>query len=226
MRKAWRTSVCGWLAAAAATALPLMALAADPAPEPPAQVAAAPAPVATTGRILILPFTPVNPNDARPWIGRSIQDSLIADLTVSAPSRVITSNETPNSDEQAIALAKRLGAHYVVIGSFASADPDLRITGKIIDVETGQPIGGLKVTGPPDQIFHLEDGIAMQAKSRLMPDVMAAQQRAATQNAPPTQPGEGQYTGVTGSMSPSTLYYSNYAYPSEAYTPYYDNYYY
>src|SRR5437588_8965831 len=101
MRKAWRTSVCGWLAAAAATALPLAASAADPPPAAPAQVAPDVPPVSTTGKILILPFSPVNPNDARPWIGRSIQDSLIADLTVSAPSRVLTSNEVANGDEQA-----------------------------------------------------------------------------------------------------------------------------
>ncbi len=222
MRKAWRTSVCGWLAAAAVTALPLAAQADDPAP-PPAQAAQQAPPVATTGNILILPFTPVNPNDARPWIGRSIQDSLIADLTVSAPSRVLTSNDVANGDEQAVALGRRLGAHYVVVGSFVSSDPDLRITGKVIDVETAQPIGGLKVTGAPDQIFHLEDGIAMQVKSRLMPDVLAAQQRMAGQNAPPTQPAEGQYTGVQNG-APLSSYYSTYTYPAPS--SYYDQYYY
>jgi TolB-like protein len=214
----------------AAAALPLPALAVEQAPAnpPPAQVR-----VETRGKILILPFAQVNPNDPRPWLGKSIQQSVAADLILSSPDRVIGTDEAATTIDQAVAIGRRMGARYVVMGSFISSDPDLRITGQVIDVETAQPISGLKVTGNPGQIFHMEDGLAMQVKSRLMPEVLQqqfAQQQAAQQNvAPPTQPIErdGQYTGVRtdGNEAPQS-YYSNYAYPVASDPAYYDRYYY
>lgn len=215
MRKQWRTSVCGLLAAAAAAALPLSAFAADPVSPPPATQPVVAAPAQTHGKILVLPFNAVNPDDARPWLGKSIQESLIADLTVSAPSRVLSGDETAQTPKQAAEIARKAGARYVVIGSFTSAQQELRITGQVIDAQTEEPVAGLKVTGNPDQLFHLEDGIAMQLKAQVLPDVLAAQQ-----NGLPTQPGPGQYTGLqgeAGSMSPSSLYSSNYAYPYTGY---------
>lgn len=215
MRKQWRTSVCGLLAAAAAAALPLSAFAADPVSPPPATQPVVAAPAQTHGKILVLPFSAVNPDDARPWLGKSIQESLIADLTVSAPSRVLSGGETAQTPKQAAEIARKAGARYVVMGSFTSTQQELRITGQVIDAQTEEPVAGLKVTGNPDQLFHLEDGIAMQLKAQVLPDVLAAQQ-----NGLPTQPGPGQYTGLqgeAGSMSPSSLYSSNYAYPYTGY---------
>ncbi|MDB5171889.1 MAG: hypothetical protein JWN51_662, partial [Phycisphaerales bacterium] len=53
-------------------------------PQPPAVPAAAvPAfnPLnRTSGKILVMPFVAVNPNDTNPWVGKSVQQSLVADL--------------------------------------------------------------------------------------------------------------------------------------------------
>ena len=220
MRKRWRTSVCGLLAAAATAALPLSVLAADPVATPPATQPVAAVAAQTHGKILVLPFGAVNPDDTRPWLGKSIQESLVADLTVSAPSRVVSGNETAQTPKQAAEIARKAGARYVVMGSFTSTQQELRITGQVIDAQTEEPVAGLKVTGNPDQLFHLEDGIAMQLKAQVLPDVLAAQERAGQQNGLPNQPAPGQYTGLQGEaapMSPTTPYYSNYAYPYTGY---------
>ena len=43
-------------------------------------------------RIVILPFTALNPTQNQGWLGRSIQQSILADLTVVAPGRLLSAD--------------------------------------------------------------------------------------------------------------------------------------
>src|SRR5580765_3577951 len=85
MKKGCRFSVCGRLAALAVAVLPAFAFA-DEVPTQPASPISRPAPgsitIRRTGKILILPFAAINPTDPQPWIGKSVQQSLVADLLV------------------------------------------------------------------------------------------------------------------------------------------------
>src|SRR5437588_1865473 len=64
------------------------------------------------GKVLVLPFTAANPSDAQAWIGKSVQQSLLADLTAESPGGA-TSSDTPAKDaDDAIAVGKKAGAHY------------------------------------------------------------------------------------------------------------------
>ncbi|HET6250197.1 MAG TPA: hypothetical protein VFE47_21075, partial [Tepidisphaeraceae bacterium] len=144
-----------------------------PAPVPSSvPVATAPVPPANPalpdGKILILPFQADNPNDATPWLGKSIQESMMADLTVAAPDRVKVSDQTAASPDAAIVLGKQSGARYVIAGGFATINQELRITGKVLDVETGKSVAGLKVTGDPGQLFHMEDALALQVRAQVL----------------------------------------------------------
>ena len=124
----------------------------------------------TGNRILVLPFQPVNPGETNIWVGKSVQESLVADLSTLAPDRITTLNQFADSVEAAINLGRQSGARYVIAGGFVTADREVRITGQVLDVQTGQPVTGLKVTGDPGQIFRLEDTLAMQVKGRLFSD--------------------------------------------------------
>ncbi|HEV2688575.1 MAG TPA: hypothetical protein VGV35_08475, partial [Bryobacteraceae bacterium] len=230
MTEAGRMIVCGWLAALAAAALPAATFAqvqtTEPATgpmRPPALLApAAPrAAIRATDKILVLPFAPLNPGDTQAWIGKSVQQSLVADLLVAAPHRIVNGEEPAATVEQAIAAAKKAGAGYVVMGTFLTTQDLIRVTGQIIDVSNGQPVSGLMVTGVPNQIFRMEDGLAMQVKATLMPDVLAAEEQAAQQQLaqqPPAQPTTNdQNPGVrtdVGAATPTSTYYSVYAYPT------------
>lgn len=228
----------GWLAALAAAALPSIILAADPPTQPavplrPAPLfAPAPPAVRPVDKILVLPFAPLNPADPQVWVGKSVQQSLVADLLVGAPGRIISADEPAADPEKAIALAHKAGAGYVVTGNFVTSNNVLRVTGQIIDVQGGQPVSGLMVTGVPDEIFRMEDGLAMQIEATLMPDVLAQQQRVAQQNADnASQPTTNeQYAGVrtdVGAATPTSTYYSVYAYPQpNQYMADYNRYYY
>lgn len=139
-----------------------------------AQDASRPAPInplsvqaVHSDRILIFPFAPANPADSSAWYGKGIQQTLVADLTQAAPARVISLDQLPANLNAAIAMGREQGARYVVVGGFAVAGSELRITGQTVDVETGQPMGGLKVTGDPGQIFRLEDALTAQVKQQL-----------------------------------------------------------
>ncbi len=132
------------------------------------------------GKILVLPFQAINPADTNLWVGRSVQESMVADLIATVPDRVVSSDQTAASLDAAIALGKQRGARYVVAGGFVTANQELRITGQIIDVDSGKPVGAIKVTGAPSQIFRMEDGLAMQVKGQIVPGQQPA-------NAPPPQ---------------------------------------
>lgn len=119
-------------------------------------------------KILVLPFAPLNPTDPRPWVGKSIQQSVAADLTVTSPGRVISpGNVTATDADSAIREAKRAGAAFVLLGSFVTAGDDLRVTGQVLDTATGKPVAAVKATGPAAELFTLEDGLAAQVRRRI-----------------------------------------------------------
>src|SRR5665213_196751 len=194
MRTSNRIRTC-LLAGAIPALIPMVSLAQTViAPPASATLPAAGDGVAATqgvnGKILVLPFMALNPNDASAWMGKSIQESLVADLTVSAPDRVVSGQQIAPSVEAALNLARQNGARFVVAGGFASSGQQLRITGQVLDVQTGKPITGLKATGEPSQIFGMEDSLAMQVKSRVIPGAFpaAVNQAARGQQGPASMP--------------------------------------
>jgi TolB-like protein len=183
-----------------------------------AQVAPASGPAE---KILVLPFTGLNPSEYQSWLGRSIQQSLLADLTLAAPSRVASADVEAKDAAAAIDAGRKAGARYVVFGSFATADHDLRLTGQVLDVSSGQPVAPLKATGDVHDVFHLEDQIAAEIRQPLALGPMpAAQEPVAVANGPYPAPT----TGVTVQPPPSNEYYSTYVNPPA--NNYYNNYYY
>jgi TolB-like protein len=239
MRQGYRAFVSGWFALAVPALLPATAWCVEPAAEPqlpaavPANNAAAvnPADRAAGGKILVMPFVAVNPDEANVWVGKSVQQSLVADLTAAAPDRVISTDKAAPTAEAALAIARDLGARYLVAGGFVSAGADLRITGQVFDVTTGQPVVALKATGERGQIFHMEDALAEQiGAAGILRDRRDATVR-------PAAPGlttdldqtPAPSTGVRtdGQAAPPTTGYSPYAFsptPNDIYAADYNRY--
>ena len=179
---------------------------------------------AAGGKILVLPFTTLNKSDYQVWLGRSIQQSLLADLSAAAPQRAISVDSEAPDTTAAIEAGRKAGAAYVVEGNFVTSGQELRLTGQVLDVSSGQAIAGLKATGSIRDVFHLEDQVAGQVRQRLA-------------LGPAVTAGNGQYASGEGSMSPlrapsqpsTDEYYSavapqTYAVPENQY--YYNSYYY
>jgi TolB-like protein len=124
-----------------------------------------------TARILVLPFTAMNGSGESSWLGRSIQQSLLADLTIAAPGRLVSADGEAGDAEAAAAAGRKAQANFVVIGSFttidASTGKQLRITGQVVDVPHQSALAGFKATGMYADIFQLEDAVARQIRRRL-----------------------------------------------------------
>jgi len=182
------------------------------------------APAADQGKILVLPFTALNKAESQAWLGRSIQQSLLADLTVVAPARATAADTEVNDAPAAIDVGRRAGAAYVVFGAFATVNQELRVTGQLLDVTAGKAVAGLKATGPATDVFRLEDHLAAQIRRALALGPPSLETPAASAPAVETQPPYGPLS-VETPMSPDE-YYSNYANPPVQNQYYYNSYYY
>lgn len=120
-----------------------------------------------SGKLLILPFSAINQNESQPWVGRSVQQSLAADLLSGAPGRVLSSQTPAADDAAALEAARKVGAQYVIVGEFASVGGDVRITGQVLDVTAGRPVTAIKATGPSSDLFAMEDELTAQIRLRL-----------------------------------------------------------
>ena len=186
----------------------------------PAPAASSTQPALEQRKILILPFVAVNKNDSEPWLGRSVQQSLVADLTMVAPDRATSTDTEVTDTESALAAGRKADAGYVVAGAFTTVGRDLRLTGQVLDVQSGRAVGGLKATGSVDDIFQLEDGLARQIKARLALGPSQGGSTAAAQDTEPATmaplrveqaPPADQYA-QTYSTPPSANYSYNYYY--------------
>lgn len=128
---------------------------------------------AQPSRVLILPFGSVNEQAARDWIGQAVQQNLVAELARVAWLRPIELSNREDSPlakinfQDALKIGKENDARYVIFGSYQAVVSELRITGQIIDATSGEIIGGLKVTGPLNDLFAMEDALASQARRQL-----------------------------------------------------------
>lgn len=85
----------------------------------------------------------------------------------------------------AVKTGKMLGAEYVVVGAFATVEPQMRIDTRVVRVATGEVVKTAQVTGDQDKFFDLEQDLAKKlidglgiALSPEEQERLAAQQKA------------------------------------------------
>ena len=97
-----------------------------------------------------------------------VQQNMLTDLSRAGGLQPITldarkpENAPPAAGfdgDAAIRIARTQNADFVIYGTYQVADTDLRIIGVITDVMTGQPVGGIKATGPIREVFAMEDSL-------------------------------------------------------------------
>lgn len=62
----------------------------------------------------------------------------------------------------AVKVGRLTGAQYIVIGSLAAVDPQLRIDTRVVRVETGAIVKTARVTGKQEEFFDLQQRLARQ----------------------------------------------------------------
>jgi TolB-like protein len=121
----------------------------------------------TRPRVLVIPFDELADAPKREWVGKAMQQSLIAELTRTGQVSVVTppANAPAVKDPKDIAkLARDLGAALVIAGSYQIVDQDLRVTGQMLESINGEPVAAIKATGSLRDLFGIEDQIGNQVR--------------------------------------------------------------
>ena len=153
--------------------------------------------------VAVFRFANITREAADDWIGVGIAETVMADLDTRAVVSVISQEPIPSADgvsddtaEPALAAGRRLGARWVVTGGYQRAGDQLRITGRLLETESGSVLSAAKVDGSFDQLFDLQDRIAAElAVGLLGPAGRAAS--IATRGGTPATTGRRPATGTT-----------------------------
>ncbi len=122
-------------------------------------------------RVLVLEFANVAAAADADWLSTGIAETLSADLNQIAGIKVVGQDpatrrraaaehdgRTVDAD-QAVALARSVGAHWVVWGAFQKLGARVRITTHLVRTQDGATVREEKLDGVMDGIFELQDRI-------------------------------------------------------------------
>ncbi len=130
-------------------------------------------------RLAILAFDNISGAPGDDWIGAGIAETLAAEprdsaVQVIGPDLISEAVRAAGADdtgsaERAVDLevGRRLGARWVTHGAYQRIGDQLRITGRLVDVETGAIVRAVKLDGVLDDLFTLQDRLAAQLVSVL-----------------------------------------------------------
>ena len=150
-----------------------------------ASVAMTPAVSAQEPRTLaVAPFTNISAEPSHNWIGVGIAETVGTELRAadgldvlgravvdSAVASLGRAGSGTSAERVLLEAVRELGADYVLAGAFQQIDAQLRITARLIDVQSETAVEAFKVDGRRSSLFEMQD--------RLTDAVRAAVQRMA-----------------------------------------------
>ena len=122
------------------------------------------------GTVSVVPFANISRDSADDWLGAGIAETVMADLEQSGRLTVVGTEGATGAFAVAAGegnadvrdLGRRLGVSWVVSGGFQRLGDQLRITARIVNVETGATDATVKVDGSLDDLFVLQDRIVAE----------------------------------------------------------------
>ena len=137
------------------------------------------APRRLDGALVVIPFANVSGLAEDDWLGVGIAETLTADLGAVGDVSVLPRDtfdavigESAPADAEAVArdLARDRGVSWLVSGAFQRQGDRLRITARIVEVETGTAREQVTVDGDADEIFALQDEVVAALVGGLGPE--------------------------------------------------------
>ena len=130
----------------------------------------------TPDAVLIVPFTNLSRQAADAWIGDGIAETVSSDLR-NLGVRVVGDEGAardvrrgwPPVDRELLRAGRRLGAQWMVAGGYQRVGDLLRITARLVDVETGAVRGSTRVDGALANLFDTQDRIVAALTDALVP---------------------------------------------------------
>jgi pentatricopeptide repeat protein len=146
-----------------------------PAPPP---VAALPLPYKPS--IAVLPFQNMSGDPEQEYFADGMVEEIITALSRIRWLFVIARNSTFTYKGQSVdvkQVGRELGVRYVLEGSVRKGGNRVRITGQLIDAETGAHLWADRFDGSLEDVFDLQDKIAVSVAGVIEPALQAAEMR-------------------------------------------------
>lgn len=146
--------------------------------EPAATAVATPLPVPDKPSIAVLPFTNLSGDPEQDYFADGIVDDILTalgrqrSLFVSARSSTFT-YKGRNVDPKRV--GSELGVRYLLLGSIRRAGNRVRITGRLIEAESGTQIWADRYDGALDDVFQLQDEITASVAGAIEPRLRGAE---------------------------------------------------
>jgi TolB-like protein/Flp pilus assembly protein TadD len=146
----------------------------DPSVSPRVEPAAAPAPAKASSppSIAVLPFANLSGDPAQDFFAEGITDDIATALARLRWLLVIASGSTNIRRDRTVdvrEVGRALGVRYVLEGSVRVAGGRLRITGQLVEAETGKHIWAERFDRELSDIFAVQDDIAARVVAAVEP---------------------------------------------------------
>lgn len=144
--------------------------------------------VALEDTIVVLDFLNVSGDPAVQWLAGGMAETIGVDLSRIGSTRVVRREKVARalvgrgrpvvSEDDALSVARALGARWVVWGAYQAAGDRIRITPRLGDARAGAIVSSPKLDGAMSEIFELQDRIVETVLASLKIEVSAPQREA------------------------------------------------
>lgn len=148
-------------------------------PDPSAAARAASAPtLPDKPSVAVLPFSNLSGDPEQEYFADGMVDDIITGLARINRLFVIARNSTFTYKGRAVdvkQVGRELGVRYVLEGSVRKAGGSVRVTGQMIDASTGAHVWAARYDRSSDNVFAIQDEIALAAVGAIAPSVRKAE---------------------------------------------------
>ena len=137
--------------------------------------------------IAVLPFQNMSGDPAQDYFADGVVEDIITALTRVPSLSVIARNSSFKYGRGPVDIrqvGRELGARYVLEGSIRKADTRLRITGQLIQAETGIHLWAENFDGDLAHVFRLQDELTNKVVGALLPRLRTAETDRARRKSP------------------------------------------
>ena len=138
--------------------------------------------------IAVLPFQNMSGDAEQEYFADGITEDIIAALSRIPTLFVIARNSSFAFKGKVVdirQIGRELGVHYLLEGSVRKAGSRLRITGQLVEAETGSHLWGDRFDSVLEDVFDVQDRVTMAVAGAIEPSVTQAEIRRA--NRKPTE---------------------------------------
>ncbi len=146
-----------------------------------------PLPLPDKPSIAVLPFQNMSGDPEQEYFADGMVDEIITALSRFKSLFVIARNSSFTYKGKAVDIkrvGRELGVRYVLEGSIRRAGQRARITGQLIDAESGSHLWADRFEGALDDIFELQDNVARSVVGAIASRLIDASETAAARKAP------------------------------------------